>query len=53
MDRLAFLAFESPWPAYSGADKRVAGLLSELARAYPSDVKQALAASLKLRIPVR
>jgi glycosyltransferase involved in cell wall biosynthesis len=38
VEKLAFLAFESPWPAYTGADKRVAGLLSELARAYPIDL---------------
>ncbi len=36
---LVFLAFESPWPPYSGAQKRVLGLLSELALAYPIDLR--------------
>jgi glycosyltransferase involved in cell wall biosynthesis len=38
MPSLMFLTLESPWPAYSGIQKRALGLLSELARAYPIDL---------------
>ena len=37
-DRILFLSWESPWPAFSGAGIRRWGLLSELGRDYPVDL---------------
>jgi glycosyltransferase involved in cell wall biosynthesis len=39
MDKLIFLSFESPFPAYSGATKRTLGLLTELAQSYKIDLR--------------
>ncbi len=36
---IVFLCFESPWPPFSGAQKRSYGLLVELARAYQLDLR--------------
>ena len=38
MTGMTFLTYESPWPAYSGARKRVWGILSQLGQEFALDV---------------
>src|SRR6266498_6083261 len=37
-DRVLFLAWESPWPAHTGANMRSLGLLRELSKAFDVEI---------------